>query len=693
MFRAITLLALTFIVNSFQSTNDQRMMEVISSLLSDSKCPGTIVVIDPERTDQQLVDDGLASSFTKKHFKPVTLLELSDFNQESNSKKEHVCQDIVLFSSASTRIAATYRQMKHIFFVNTTVIIGRFSPEESRQLLLEIQNENVFIVLEKTSLDLEIYTWKTNNRTIITTLFGTVEFRKKDIEHLFVPNNLLGRHLKIATLPYSPSIIIDDFGDINGIEPSILDSIANRLQFTYEYIQASPSEMWGEIFINDDGSVKFTGLIGMLAKKEVDVALGQLYISSVRMPYIGYTTAYKFTYESFLVPAPEPYAKWTAVLYSFSLQIWMATIISFIVVVFMLRLVASCSSEGRSTKLKVFQDLQFCCLYAIGNLSNVQMHPQIIISNANRMLLICWLFATLIITTGYRSGLISYMTFPFTPPPVDTLQELVDSSLKKLIFGGFLKSILVNSSAYKLEMKLGNELIINYNLTEMYLSLVSGSTAVASNVDNLLYTAATLYPPTANGPRVHLIKDSILPVQAAFGLQKGSQLKPYFDREIIRLIEAGIVDYHSNSFAKKIDKWNPKKEKCRITFSLNSLQGAFYLLGIGLLGSLLSFFAEVIYFKLFNGPPVLNQSSCQSTNSVRHEWSESGTNGFSHSKNPQHGIHCIPRSQSKITLPNESLPCRITALTAGRDEHQQIPSLRLEVEEVAPALPLTLSSL
>ena len=70
---------------------------------------------------------------------------------------------------------------------------------------------------------------------------------------------------------------------------------------------------------------------------------------------------------------------------------------------------------------------------------------------------------------------------------------------------------------------------------------------------------ATAYPTTVTGPQVHLVRESILPTCVAFGMQKDSQLKPYFDQEIQLLVEAGIVQNNAAMFAKKLDIWNPKK--------------------------------------------------------------------------------------------------------------------------------------
>lgn len=567
-------------------------MNVISSILIDSKCQGIVIVVDGDHQSENAANsEELFEKISSQQKQPITFLDTSEWKQEMIwTKDELVCMNVAIFGDKLETLLSMYRQITNQFIVNKAVVITECKPHEVNHLLLQTKNEKLY-VLQQTKL----FTWKANNSIINTTTKSNADV---NVELESNKNKLSGRHLMVGTLPYPPSVVIDNWGEIRGIEASLLEVLADRLNFTYDYVQASPKEMWGDIIYNEEGNITFTGLIGMLARKEVDAALGQLYISSTRWPFIGYTSAYKFSYESFLVPAPRPYSKWKALFYSFTLSTWIATIGSSILVIFMLRLVGTLSTTQSHPEHQVFSDLSFCWLYIIGNLSNVQMQPQNILSAPYRMSLIWWLFGTLILTTGYRSRLISYMTFPFTPPAIDTLQQLIDSPLKKLIFGSFLKSVLVNSSAYDLEKRLGEELIPNYNLTEMYLLLGSGPWAVQSNVDNLLYMAASLYPSTTAGPQVHLIKDAILPVRAAFGLQKYSQLKPYFDREINRIVEFGLVDYHTMTFAKKLDVWNPKKSNSRISFSLDSLQGAFYLLLIGSTISVLVFLGEFIIDRL-----------------------------------------------------------------------------------------------
>jgi len=72
-------------------------------------------------------------------------------------------------------------------------------------------------------------------------------------------------------------------------------------------------------------------------------------------------------------------------------------------------------------------------------------------------------------------------------------------------------------------------------------------------------------------------------------LQKDSPLKSHIDRALQRLIETGFVDYHRSKFVKKLKQL--KTEIVLEPFSLDHLQGAFYVLAIGLF---ISFFVFVI---------------------------------------------------------------------------------------------------
>ena len=323
------------------------------------------------------------------------------------------------------------------------------------------------------------------------------------------------------------------------------------------------------------------------------MSYGDLHIQQRLLPYVDFTLAFRNNYECFLIPAPRPYAKWTALYHPFPSAIWTVTGISCVFAVATLRLLAKCSS-WRPNKDAFFSDTMVCVLYILGNMLSAQQ-PQEVRSPANRLFLIWFLLAAAtIIPTLYRSGLISYITFPYTPDPIDTIQQLVDSPLQKISWGDYFKKSLLDSND-PLQRKLGAQFAIATNLSQMLALLNTDSWAVMSNQGNLRFQAYTLFPPTSDGPRVHLMRECVFPTRSALGLQKHSSFKPYFDKEIYSLVESGIVEHITSQWAKKQKKWDPTSNTKLVAYSLDSLQGAFYLLGIGIALSFLAFIAELMF--------------------------------------------------------------------------------------------------
>ena len=101
------------------------------------------------------------------------------------------------------------------------------------------------------------------------------------------------------------------------------------------------------------------------------------------------------------------------------------------------------------------------------------------------------------------------------------------------------------------------------------------------------------------------MKERLFSTRSSFGLQKDSPLKPAMDRVIQRLIEAGLVEYHrsANYGNNKKDDEIPESasnEDRLVRFSLDNLQGAFYLLSIGVVIATLAFVTELIVAKCIN---------------------------------------------------------------------------------------------
>jgi len=126
------------------------------------------------------------------------------------------------------------------------------------------------------------------------------------------------------------------------------------------------------------------------------------------------------------------------------------------------------------------------------------------------------------------------MSSPLTQPAIDTIQQLVQSPINKVMFTDYYKGALLNSTD-PWHRLLGEQIVISNNLTEMY-SLVfdrngkesddlNDKWAVDSSLDSILYLST-------GKPGLHIMKECLFPTRCSLGFQKNSPLKEYFDHQV-----------------------------------------------------------------------------------------------------------------------------------------------------------------
>ena len=594
------LLSFILAVQSSSLTYNEKIIDFVLDIKKSSSYSGLVIIVDEDifAANEELVEELIV-----RYQRPVTLLLREQLKKlHDDVEKEIVVNDFIILVQNLHNFISTYNLITFRYNVGHVVVATKSSREEARKLLMEIRSETLFLLTERRQHFI-IQRWGISDR-----IYESFDNIGKEIP-IYSRRKLNGRHLKIATLDFPPIVFANKKSgqlDVFGIEPSLMDVMAERLDFKFSYMLPPPDEMWGTLIFTGD-NVTVTGLLGLLDRKIADVAYGDLHMQQRLLPYVDFTQAFRNNYECFLVPAPRPYAKWTALYHPFSPEIWAVTGFAFVLATVTLRLLAAFVYQ-LPNKDYFFSDFMVSFLYILGSMLGVQQ-PQEIRRMANRWFLTWWLLAAAtIIPTLYRSGLISFITFPYTPPPIDTIKQLADSSLQKISWGEYYKTSLLNSTD-SLHRYLGGQLVVATNIEDMFSLVETNFWAVMSNQGNLLYEVASRFPPTSNGPRFHLVHECVFPTRSAIGLQKRSPLKPYFDREISKIAEAGIVEHITALYAKKQDNWNPRANAGKLfSYSLDSLQGAFYvwLLGLGL--STLTFIAELVFHRYHQKWRKLNTS-------------------------------------------------------------------------------------
>ena len=561
-----------------------KLAQLASDIGKYATCSGTVIFFDQYYWNEEEFVEQFLSAYNR----PITLFSpASSFDK--NNDKDVACSDVVLFSDKiNHQLESVYNEIIRQFRRIGLVIL--ISPSEIKDnpenvILPMMSNGNIIFVLDSQPKE-QYFLWKINNEAVQHKSFEeTIESKQKY-------SSKIERHLKIATLDHRPYIFVRNQTCVDGIEPTLIEIFAKQLNFTFDYVFPNPDEKWGRVLIDGD-NVTITGIVGMLKKKNADVAIADYFITNERLPYIDFSLSYKSSYICYIVPVPKPYDKWTSLYLPFGFDIWVATGVSYISTAFTLRLMTLTQKDGR------FHDLCLCFLYAFGNILGVIQNRKIQ-SLVNRLFLVLWICCTFVISSYYRVGFISYVTYPYTPPVVDKIEHLVETPYK-IVSSNFDNVFMemLNKSSYPVFKKLRDRMTVSRDFEYGYSLLNTSQWAL--QIEKFLgqYILATRFQPAiGKAPRFHQMSECLWPVLSALGLQKNSPIKPQFDQQIQRLIEGGFHKYLVATFvAKRVSPRSNKPQNFFDDFSpfaLNDLQGSFYVLLFGLGISALLIIFEVL---------------------------------------------------------------------------------------------------
>ncbi|XP_042871398.1 probable glutamate receptor [Penaeus japonicus] len=137
---------------------------------------------------------------------------------------------------------------------------------------------------------------------------------------------LSGRHLAVASEKWYPWVDVTEDNSWSGIAVTLLSILAQKMNFTYHFVRPQDHE-WGRMLPN--GS--FTGMVGMLERKEVDLALGPLSVSWERYQKADYSTFIYMDWWGILLPRPRRETDFAGFLKPFTLEVWLALAASLLV--------------------------------------------------------------------------------------------------------------------------------------------------------------------------------------------------------------------------------------------------------------------------------------------------------------------------------------------------------------------------
>ncbi|XP_068247831.1 glutamate receptor ionotropic, delta-2-like [Palaemon carinicauda] len=412
---------------------------------------------------------------------------------------------------------------------------------------------------------------------------------------LEVYSDFRGRELKSAVVDNWPYFKITPLDENNalphsGIDCNILNSMAVKLNFTYK-LKPDPENRWGGP--QPDGTVD--GMIGMVARREVDFAINEITITDARETVVDFTTPYFLESSAITTRAPVQLSKAGAVFFPFSSLVWMLLMTAVALIGPLLSCVDWVMSKYLSAvprgSLQMFSFNMYRNVVLQGNLINSTHWP-------HRFIFFFWYLFCLYIYAFYQGTLTAVLAVPLFDKHIDSLNDLLASMQK----GEFAMLILqasqseylfrdATSGIYKEIWDLFNKDHYVTSTDEGVAEVLTGKFAFVEGMLSCKIRASKI-----GRNKFHVARQGFYPQGYGMALNSGAPYMRVFEKTLMQLMEGGLIAKWTRdeviSVKGSATSEGNSENRGPGAFTLEHLQAAFFILGLGTTLSSLVLLAE-----------------------------------------------------------------------------------------------------
>ncbi|KDR20525.1 hypothetical protein L798_05493 [Zootermopsis nevadensis] len=386
--------------------------------------------------------------------------------------------------------------------------------------------------------------------------------------------NLRGCKVAMAYLQWAPMVMSSDgntsteFFD-EGLEVRIMKTVAEKTNFTLELRIA-------------ENNIKVHGYFAaQWLKPEL---LGAQ--DATRPHFTG-----AFTW---FVPGERKIPRWKSLIRIFNPTFWLLVLLLYVLGSVTFWALARIPTNGEDAA--AFSDVILIFMHTLSMIlsESVYKKPK---HTKCQMYFLLWAFYCLQINIAYQSSLIGFLANPGKEPRINNLDDLLESGIELGIQSG-LETFFNDTSDPRNKRILKSYIRCDSKNIDVCLKRMAykRNLAVAGGRIGIEFSAYTKY--LKNGKPLYVpFKDNIQQGHMVMYLTKNSVLRQRIDSIVLRLQHSGLVEkwVHDlrRKFGKHFNKAPRKNGFC--VLSLEHLEGAFYLLFLGLLTGLMTCFLEIIY--------------------------------------------------------------------------------------------------
>ncbi|XP_042908502.1 probable glutamate receptor [Parasteatoda tepidariorum] len=216
--------------------------------------------------------------------------------------------------------------------------------------------------------------------------------------------------LRITALPIAAAAEIKRINNttiISGFEAELINLLSRKLNFEYEILV--PTDL---LYGSRDAFGNWTGMMGMLARNEADVAFSLMGITEERSAVVDFSIPYLPFEKTFLMHHASFLPNTSAFTYPFSRLVWFLFFIVLLLVTVLFRALISPRDSVCSVFIK---------LWASSFGQGLNYNPR---SMSRRIPLGIWLIYSYLIILSYSSVLLSFLTSPIRMKQIKDFKEL-----------------------------------------------------------------------------------------------------------------------------------------------------------------------------------------------------------------------------------------------------------------------------
>ncbi|XP_063870807.1 probable glutamate receptor isoform X2 [Scylla paramamosain] len=413
-----------------------------------------------------------------------------------------------------------------------------------------------------------------------------------------------GPTLVVAAEEYPPHVLINEAGPgrdyiLTGPMEKLLSILSAQLNFTYT-IKRPPDGSWGVLL--EDGS--WTGMVGMVNRKEADMGLGPFAVTTIRATAVDYTRTILVDYGRILAGSGKPEVDPWGFLLPFTPGVWLAFLAAMAAALAATAVLASCTApqlmappswlNGRAlmfTRVALQQDVS-----ARG------------MRWWERLVLGAWMVLTLVLMRSYAGTLMSLLAVRQIPQPFQDLRRLLDEPDVTMVWEAgsmYVQFLMAVTSGIFREVReaegLGRLVFVkttDYNRVLDQMVRRGTHAFVGEYLSSRVLMANDF---SASGQcDFYASRAKFLPFMFAMVGRRYSPLVPALSARIGAVTEAGLYDSWLDAAIPNDTSCVAAPTKVTVTSSLGlvNLWGMFTLLGSGAAVAGLTFVGEVLAYRL-----------------------------------------------------------------------------------------------